>query len=358
MIIDVVKILLPTVSAFFIGIGITPIITHFLYKNEMWKKKAGKAKAIDGHTAEVFNKLHEKKEVGTPRMGGTVIWLSAFIVTAIIWILAFVTSSDALDKLEFVSRNQTWVPFAVLLIGALVGLLDDYLEVKGFGGNIAGGLSWKKRVSVVGLLALAVALWFFLKLDVTSIGIPFDGALQIGWLIVPLFVVVALAIYSSGVIDGVDGLSGGVFATIFAAYGIYAFSLGQVDLAAFCGLIVGGLLAFIWFNIPPARFYMTETGTMALTLALAVVAFMTDSLGGGNGILLLPIIAMPLVVTSGSVVLQITHKKMTGGRKIFHSTPIHHHFEALGWPNYKVTMRYWIFSVIFATFGLVLALLS
>jgi phospho-N-acetylmuramoyl-pentapeptide-transferase len=143
---------------------------------------------------------------------------------------------------------------------------------------------------------------------------------------------------------------------MFGAYGVIAYYLDQINLAAFCGLIVGGILAFLWFNIPPARFYMSETGSMALTITLVIIAFMTDSIGGGIGIFVLPIIAFPLVVTVLSIVVQLTYKKFTRGKKIFHSTPIHHHFEALGWPNYKVTMRYWIVSIICSATGIIITL--
>jgi phospho-N-acetylmuramoyl-pentapeptide-transferase len=152
----------------------------------------------------------------------------------------------------------------------------------------------------------------------------------------------------------VDGLSGGVFASIFSAYAVIAAHNTQYDLAAFCAMIVGSLLAFLWFNIPPARFYMTETGTMALTLTLAVVALMTDMLDGGVGIAVFPIIALPLVVTVLSVVMQMLYRKVTG-KKLLKIAPLHHHFEAIGWPSYKVTMRYWVVSVVCALLGTLLA---
>lgn len=356
MFLDVVKILLPPILAFLVGIGITPYITDYLYRNEMWKKKA-KEVAVDGHGTPIFNKLHKHKEIGTPRLGGMVIWISAFCVGAIIWILARMLNIDTFDKLEFISRNQTWIPFATLLIGAIVGFIDDVMEIKGSGKRLAGGLSLKARLGLVGIIGILIGFWFFLKLDVTTIGVPFLGDFTLGWLIVPLYAIILISIYSGGVIDGIDGLSGGVFAIMFSAYGIIAFTLNQIDLAAFCGLIVGAILAFLWFNIPPARFYMSETGSMALTMTLGVVAFMTDSLGGGNGILILPIIALPLVITTLSVIIQVGSKKFRG-RKVFLVAPLHHHFEAIGWPAYKVTMRYWVFSIITASLGVIISLIS
>ena len=217
------------------------------------------------------------------------------------------------------------------------------------------GLRLRYRLIIVVVLASAIGWWFWDKLDVTAISIPFMPPLEIGWLIIPLFVVVSLALYASGVIDGIDGLSGGVFASIFASYTIIAFSHGQIDLAAFTACVVGGLLAFLWFNIPPARFYMSDTGTMGLTLAIGTVAFMTDDLGGGVGIAVLPIIGGLLVVTVLSDVAQILSKKFLG-RKLLRIAPLHHHFEAIGWPGAKVVMRYWVLSVVLAFAGVIIAL--
>jgi phospho-N-acetylmuramoyl-pentapeptide-transferase len=156
------------------------------------------------------------------------------------------------------------------------------------------------------------------------------------------------------VIDGIDGLSGGVFASVFSAYAGIAIVQSQYHLAAFCATLVGGILAFLWFNIPPARFWMTETGSMALTLSLATIVFMTDSLGDGHGISLLPIVGLPLLATVFSNVIQISYRYATG-RKFFKIAPLHHHFEAMGWPSYKVTMRYWIISIMCALLGVALA---
>ena len=210
---------------------------------------------------------------------------------------------------------------------------------------------------MVAFVAVLCAYWFYEKLDVSAISFPFvAGPLELGALFIPFFVLVALFIYAGGVIDGIDGLAGGVFGTIFAAYAGIAFFQNQMDIAGFCAAIAGGLLAFLWFNIPPARFYLSETGTMALTLTLTVVAFLTDMRGEGRGIVALPLIALPLVVTVGSNLIQITGKRLLG-RKIFRIAPLHHHFEALGWPPYKVTMRYWIVSVVAAIIGMSIALL-
>jgi len=357
MIIDLVKLFIPSTVAFVFGILLTPILTNYLYKHEMWKKKAGKI-APDGRATPIFDQLHQHKEVGTPKMGGVVIWASVFITIACFWIVSKVYPIELAQKFDFLSRSQTWIPLATLLFGAFVGLIDDYLDIKGSRDNLAGGLSFKKRIFVVAIIGLLCALWFYMKLDVVGIGLPFDRLLFLGPVFVPFFVLVVAALYSGGVIDGLDGLAGGVFATMFAAYGGIAFYQQQIDLAAFCAVVVGAILAFLWFNVPPARFYMSETGSMSLTVTLAVVAFMTDSLAGGYGILVLPIIAFPLAVTSASVIIQLLSKKLRNGKKVFLVAPLHHHFEALGWPAYKVTMRYWIISIVLATLGMILALIG
>jgi len=356
MIIDLIKVFLPAIISFIVGILLTPFWTAYLYKNEMWKKKAGKV-SLEGGETPIFNDLHKTKEVGTPRMGGVIIWASTFITVALLWFASHFLPFEILNKLEFLSRSQTWIPFFALLLGAFVGFVDDIYEIKGGGSNKAGGLSLRKRLFIVTLIGFFAASWFYFKLDVSSIGMIFSGPINLGILFIPFFVLVVLFIYSGGIIDGIDGLAGGVFAIMFTGYGMIAFFQNQIDIAALCLTIVGGLLAFLWFNIPPARFYMSETGSMALTVTLAIVAFMTDSLSGGRGVLALLIIGAPLVITSLSVILQQLSKRLRG-KKIFLVAPLHHHFEALGWPSYKVTMRYWIISIIFCIFGVIFALLK
>jgi len=185
-----------------------------------------------------------------------------------------------------------------------------------------------------------------------SIHIPFAGEIYLGILIIPFFIIVALGTFSGGVIDGIDGLSGGVFASIFAAYSAIAYANNQMDLAAFSGVMTGATLAFLWFNIPPARFYMGETGIMGLTITLATLAFLTDS------VLILPVVALLLVATSLSVILQMLSRKFRNGKRLFRLAPLHHHFEAIGWSSHKVTMRFWVLSVVFAIIGVILAIIS
>ena len=356
MTLDIVKTLFPGIISFAIGIGFAPILTKYLYTRQMWKKRAGK-RALDGHDAAVFNALHETREVGTPKMGGAVVVVAASATALLLWLLPLVVSSELFTKLDFVSRGQTWLPLAALLLGALVGFADDLLEVQATRESFSGGLSLRKRLIAVSCIALFAALWFFIKLEVSTIALPFLGEVPVGVFFVPLFVLIALAVYSGGVIDGIDGLAGGVFAVMFGAYSLIAFFQDQLNVAAFCAAVVGGILAFLWFNIPPARFYLSETGTMALTLTLTIVAFMTDALGEGKGVAVLPIIAAPLLATTLSNIAQVVSKKWRG-KKLFRVAPLHHHFEALGWPPYKVTMRYWVLSVLFAMVGTIVALIG
>lgn len=356
MITDIAKIFIPAAVSFLIGIILTFPVAKFLYRHEMWKKKA-KEVAFDGSGTPIFNKLHAEREVRVPRMGGTIIWGSILITTIIIALADRATDFTFLNKLDFFSRGQTWIPLAALIIGALVGLVDDYLEVRGDSSYKVGGLSLKKRLLVVGLVSFLAALWFYFKLEVAGVAIPFVGVLPLGILFIPFFVLVALAVYSGGIIDGLDGLAGGIFAVIFSAYAGVAFHQNQINLAAFCAVVVGAILAFLWFNIPPARFYMSETGSMALTLCLTMVAFMTDILADGYGVSVLLIIGLPLFVTSASVIIQVLSKRYRH-KKVFLVAPLHHHFEALGWPSYKVTMRYWVISVVFAIIGMIIAFIA
>ncbi len=348
---DVIKIFLPTAVAFFVGIAITPILTTFLYRHKMWKKTSVR-RTIDGREATISNRLHNDEERKTPRMGGVVIWGSVLITMLFFSALALLFPDSIFSKLSFLSRNQTWLPLFMLIAGALFGLIDDYLVCRESGTYTGGGLSLRARLIFVFLLGTLGAWWFYVKLGMNSLHIPFVGDFYLGLFFIPFFIIVMIGIYSGGIIDGIDGLSGGVFASIFSAYTVIAFTQGQVDLAAYSSVVVGGLLAFLWFNIPPARFFNSETGTMALTVSLTVVAFLTKA------VFVLPVIAFLLVVTSLSSLIQIASKKFRGGKKVFLVAPLHNHFQALGWPAYKVTMRYWVISIVFAVIGTIIALIG
>ena len=352
MIADAARVLIPALASFSIGIAFAPILAHYLYRSKSWKKQAGKQGIGDGNGTPLFNALHETREISTPRMGGILIW-SAVLASALLFIAFADVLGEPFSSLNFVTRNQTWLPLSALLVGAIVGLFDDTLEIT----RSDGGLRLRWRLCLVAVLGLFSAWWFYDKLDVSSVGMPFGNPLELGWLFIPFFVLVMLAVYAGGIIDGVDGLAGGVFAFVFMAYAGIAFVQEQTTLAAFSASVAGATLAFLWFNIPPARFYMSETGSMALTVALAVTAFSADVLGEGIGVAVLPIIALPLTATVLGNVLQVAAKRIFK-RKIFIIAPIHHHFEALGWPPAKVAMRYWVITVISGVLGLAIALVG
>lgn len=349
---EAATVLIPSVASFVIGIAAAPILAHYLYKNSAWKKRAGKGKGIGGGGTPLFDELHHEREVSTPRMGGILIWSATLITVLGLWGLGKIFGAP-FSELDLITRSQTWLPLTALFVGALIGLIDDLREVT----RADGGLPLRYRLLLVGGIGFFAAYWFYFKLGVSSVGLPFvaGASLQLGWLFIPFFILVMLAVYAGGTIDGIDGLAGGVFAIIFMAYAGIAFVQGQVSLAAFAATVAGACFAFLWFNIPPARFYMSETGSMALTVALTIVAFSADTLGDGIGVFVLPLIALPLTVTVVTTVVQVLSKRLFK-KKIFRIVPIHHHFEAIGWPAAKVTMRYWVITIIASVFGLALAL--
>lgn len=352
---DPFKVLLPAIVSFIIGISIAPTIGRFLIRHKYWKKSNVK-KTIDGKEATITATLHNDEKIPVPRLGGIVVWFSVFATALVFWLLSKIYPTVITEKLVFISRNQTWLPLMAMFVGAVVGAIDDLLVVEAFGSKlnsyIGGGLSFKVRLLAVSLLGLFAGWWFYAKLGVDSVYMPFYGHIHLGGLLFILFfVVVTLATFSTGVIDGVDGLSGGVMSAVFTAYGMIAYAHGQVDIAALCFVILGGIMAFLWFNIPPALFYLTETGMLALSLTLSVIAFLTDA------VMYLPIIAFPLMMTTLSVILQLVWKKFLK-RKLFIVAPLHHHFQAKGWSVAKVAMRYWIVSYMCALLGVVIVLVS
>ncbi|MDO8470807.1 MAG: hypothetical protein Q7S63_02400 [bacterium] len=358
---SVIKIATIGTSSFLAAFLLTPSLLKFLYEHKLWRKSL-RTKALGGGDLPVFQKFHHEGETSIPRFGGILIWLIPPGIALIFSLLSH-TGSIYLEKFNFLSRAQTWLPLATLLAACAVGFLDDLLQVvvtpRGFFKKLwplmekhsSGGLSLRYRIMLVLLIGAVGAWWFFFKLGFSTIHVPGVGDVLLDFWYIPAFVIVMLATYSGGVIDGLDGLAGGTFASIFAAFGVIAFSQGQMDLAAFCISIVGTLYAFLWFNIPPAKFYMAETGMMGLTATLTVVAFLTDS------VLVLPVIGFLLVLESGSVIIQQTSKKLFK-KKVFIATPIHHHFEALGWPHYQITMRFWIIGIVMAIVGVAIRLLG
>lgn len=331
----VARILLLGWLGFLVSMALTPLYTYFAYKGQWWKKP--REKTVTGEVATVFNKLHAAKHKRLiPTMAGVI----------------FVLATAAVTLLFNLDRAETWLPLAAFVGAGAIGLVDDIINIRGNGKGVAG-LPSKLKLLLTTLVAAIGGWFFYFKLDVSSIHVPWMGDLAIGWLIIPLFVFVVVATANAvNISDGLDGLAGGLTAIAFSAYAIIAFLEQRYGVAGFCMTIVGGLLSYTWFNVHPARFFMGDVGSFALGTALGVVAMLTDT------VLLLPIIGALFVAEAGSVILQITSKKLRNGKKIFRISPIHHHFEAVGWGETKVTMRFWILGQVAGVTGLILYLLG
>lgn len=349
---SILKVFIPAVVTFLTGMSLTPWFSKIMYRHKLWKRSCRSNKEENPDISTQFCRIHNyEKEISTPRIGGVVIWFSVILTTAMLWILSKTFETPFFEHLDIVSRGQTWLLFFGLIVASCIGLADDLLQIFGNNKKIIDGLErWQRVLSVI-IIGFIGAFWLYLKLDISSINVPFYGDIDLGFGFVIFFVLVVLATFSSSVIDGLDGLAGGVMASAFCAYGVIAFFQGQMDIAAFCAMIVGGILVFLWFNIPPARFYMGETGMLGLTVTLALVAFFTHQ------VLVLVIIGFPLVVTSLSSIIQMIVRKFFH-RTVFRLAPLHHHFQALGWTAEKITMRYWIVSIMCAIVGIIIALIG
>ncbi len=327
-------IMLLAVGGFLLATLLTPIYTFFAYRYKFWKKQ--RTTSTTGEKLSVFNKLHaDKFKRNIPTMAGMVFLVSIIIITV----------------LFNLDRGQTYLPLAALIGGGVVGLLDDIINLRSNGKGTAG-LRSSIKFAMIAFLGLYLGWFFFYKLGVQSIYVPFIGDWTIGWWIIPLF---AFAVVATGnavnISDGLDGLAGGLLAISYMAFGVIALLQGQYILAGFTFTVVGALLSYLWFNIYPARFFMGDVGSFSLGASLGVVAMLTDSL------FLLPIIGIIFVIEAGSSALQIFSKKVFK-RKIFLSAPIHHHLEASGWPETKVTMRFWVIGSVTAFIGILIALLG
>lgn len=324
--------LLLALAGFLFSMIFTPFYTHFAYKYKFWKKQ--KKTTVDGKDLPVMTKLHAHKFKHVfPTMAGLVGVVSVTIVT---WIFNF-------------DRGQTLLPLAGFLGGAFIGAIDDIINIFGSGRG-AAGLRGPVKFILITAVGIALGCFFALKLGWTSILIPFLGDVNIG--IVGMIIVFAFAIVATSnavnISDGLDGLSGGLAMMAYGAFGVIALFQGNMLLFGFCLTVVGWLLSYVWFNVPPARFMMGDTGSFALGSSLGVIAMMTDSF------LLLPVIGLPFVIEAGSSLLQLASKKFFH-KKIFVSAPLHHHLEAKGWGEAKIVMRSWIIAGVCAILGVFIA---
>ncbi|MBR0468026.1 phospho-N-acetylmuramoyl-pentapeptide-transferase [Candidatus Saccharibacteria bacterium] len=324
--------LLLALAGFLFSMLFTPIYTHFAYKYKFWKKQ--KQTTVDGKELPIMTKLHAHKFKRVfPTMAGLVGIIS-------------VTATTCIFNLD---RGQTWLPLAGFLGGALVGMLDDMINVFGSGKG-AAGLRGPVKFFLISAVGLTLGWFFAFKLGWTDILVPFVGDFTIGGVWVMLIFAFAVVATSNAVniTDGLDGLSGGLAMMAYGAYGVIALFQGNILLFGFCLTVVGWLLSYIWFNVPPARFMMGDTGSFALGAGLGVVSMMT------NSFLLLPIIGLPFVVETSSSLIQLVSKKFFH-KKVFISAPLHHHLEAKGWGEAKIVMRFWIIAGVCAILGVFIA---
>ena len=321
-----------SVGAFLFAMMLTPVYTFFAYKYRFWKKQ--RVTSTTGETLEIFTRLHAKKFTRTiPTMAGIVSILSISAIT-------FFFNLD---------RAQTWLPLAALLGGGVVGFIDDMINIRGSGKGVAGLRSSFKFAMII-MMSLVLGWFFYVKLGYNSVQIPAIGTIVLGVWIVPLFALAVVATSNAvNISDGLDGLAGGLLAISFGVFGVIALLQGHVHIAGFCFTAVGALLSYLWFNIFPARFFMGDVGSFAFGTSLGVIAMLTNTL------FLLPIIGGVFVVEAGSSLIQIASKRIFH-RRVFISAPIHHHLEAIGWPEVKVTMRFWVIGCVLGFIGLLIAL--
>ncbi|MFZ1301586.1 MAG: phospho-N-acetylmuramoyl-pentapeptide-transferase [Candidatus Microsaccharimonas sp.] len=329
---ELVRSFILSVVAFVLAMALTPVYTFIAYRFKFWKRQ--RTESTTGEQLKVFTKLHANKfKRNIPTMAGTVFVLAIVAIT-------FFFNLD---------RRETWLPLAALAGGAAVGLIDDIINIRGLGKGVAGLRSSLKFLMITAI-GLILGWFFFEKLGFSAVHIPFIGPWELGWLIIPIFAFVVVATGNAvNISDGLDGLAGGLAAMAFGSFGVIALLQGNGILAGFCFTVVGALLSYLWFNVYPARFFMGDVGSFALGTSLGVVAMLTDSL------FILPVIGLVFVAEAGSSLIQIFSKKVFK-RKIFISAPVHHHLEAIGWPETKVTMRFWIIAAVCSFVGVMLAL--
>jgi phospho-N-acetylmuramoyl-pentapeptide-transferase len=326
--------------AFTFALVITPWFVRFLIRNKVGKQL--RVETIDGREPTIFRTYHQNK-AGTPAMGGLLIWGSILATVVFSRILAYY----GVVEHSLLSRGQVYLPLFALVAFGLLGAVDDYLNIKGVGKK--KGLEALPKIFFLLLISTVCAYWFY-RIGYSSLTVPYiNQVVELGWWYIPVFIFIVVGTANAvNFTDGLDGLAGGLLVIAFGAFGILAYLQGLSVLAGFCAVVVGAVAAFLWHNVPPAIFFMTDTGSMSLGGTLAIMAMMIDQA------LILPIIGFVFVLEMLSVLIQLTSKKLRGGKKVFIAAPIHHHFEALNWGESKVTMRLWIVGAFAAFLGIIL----
>ncbi|HPO05876.1 MAG TPA: phospho-N-acetylmuramoyl-pentapeptide-transferase [Candidatus Gracilibacteria bacterium] len=330
-------------AAFLIAISFSPLYLKFLHQHKLGKNL--RTHDTTGALATIFRSLHAKKE-GTPTMGGILIWLTVLVVVLGSRLLSF---WGFIPK-SLLDRGEVYLPLFTLITMGILGAIDDYLNIIQ---SKHKGLAVKPKFFFIFLFAAIGACWFYFKLGYASIYLPYLGDIHLGLWYIPLFIFIILASANAvNITDGLDGLAGGLLVPAFGALAILAYVSGLFTLSTFCAVIIGATLAFLWHNVPPAKFYMGDTGALALGATLGVISMMT------NFAFILPIIGSVFVIETLSVIIQVSSKKLRHGKKVFKIAPLHHHFEAIGWTESQVVMRAWIFGGFFTCAGIVLGLLA
>jgi len=319
---------------FLVAMMLTPVFTHYAYKHEWWKKQ--RSEAMGGVAATIYQQLHAAKHKrNVPNMAG----------------LIFVGATVLVTLTGNLSRGQTWLPLAGLLAAGTIGFIDDFMNIRGT--SKVAGMGARLKFGLYSLVLLAGGWWFYYKLGVHSFYLPWVHQVHIGLLMILLFWLVVVATANAvNITDGLDGLAGGLLTSSFMAYALISVIESRYALAGLCLTIVGALLSYTWFNIYPARFFMGDVGSFALGTALGIIAMQTDT------IYVLPVIGAVYVMETGSVIINRTSRKLRHGKKVFLSSPIHHHFEAIGWPETKVTMRFWILGQVAGVLGIIVFLIG
>ena len=271
-------------------------------------------------------------KAGTPTMGGVLIFAMALPITL---------------AANIVDRMSILLPLGTIVAAGLLGMVDDLRTIVG---RTRTGLNKRLKVSLLAVLGLTATLVLYFALDVQDVKIPWAGEFELGPGYIPLAVlIIVFTTTAVAITDGLDGLAGGTTALAFLAYGVIALLQEQTYLATFCFTVVGATAGFLWYNSYPAQVFMGDTGALALGSSLAVVALMTGHW------LLLPIIGIVFVLEGLSDIIQIGFFRLTGGRRIFKMSPLHHHLELLGWSEPQVVMRFWLLGIVGSLLGVSLA---
>ena len=274
---------------------------------------------------------------GTPTMGG-------LLIIAVVLVLFVLLRGQP--------TGGVYAPLAALGFVGVLGAFDDYLNAK-----TGEGIRARQKMIWLVVVACVAAYQIQTTYGINAIAVPFIGPVDVApWLYVALgaFAIVAAA-NGVNITDGLDGLAGGTLVFAFVAFLLIALlnqPQTQPQIAFLCALIIGSLLGFLWFNVHPAQVIMGDSGSLALGATLAVIALITGQ------ILVLPLIGLIFVVETGSVMLQVAYFKLTGGKRIFRMSPIHHHFELGGWDEEKITLRFWIVAILSGLLGVTLFLSS